>query len=245
MAYVSLSDLQIKDYFHGITAIIIIIISIIIGIRIFLTYYKYREKTYITVGLTYFFLLSPYWGGAISFIGVLTVNYALDVPIYLFLSSAFLPIALVSWIYSVATLLYDEYKRLLVFSYLTLSLIFEVFLIIFLFTDYTIVGELSTKINIISNVFLMIFQIFTIASLVVTGIHFSILSIESENPRTNLKGRFLFSSWLFILFSALLDAILITDPFMLLLIRILLVSGVVCYYLGFFLPECIAEKVLK
>ncbi|TXT66269.1 MAG: conserved membrane protein of unknown function [Promethearchaeota archaeon] len=245
MASVTISDLEVKDFFHGISAIIIIIVSVIIGIRILYTYYKYKDKINITVGLTYFFLLSPYWGGAISFIGVLIANYALDIPVYLFLSSAFLPIALVSWIYSVATLIYKKYKKMMVIIYIAISIIFEILLIVFLLTDYTIIGEKTTEINIISNDFLLIFQIITIVSMEATGIHFSIISIKSADPKVNLKGKFLLAAWLLILVSVLLDAVLTTDALLMLVIRILLVSGVVFYYLGFFLPEAVSERILK
>lgn len=245
MAYVTIEDLELKDYFHGISAIIMILISVVIGIRILYTYYKYRDKTHITVGLTYFFLLSPYWGGAISFIGVLVANYALDVEVYLFLSSAFLPIALLSWIYSVANLIYKKYKLTLILVYLALSFIFEILLIFFLLTDYTLVGEQTTEINIISNEFLLIFQVITIISMEATGIHFSLLSIKSTDPKVKLKGRFLLTAWLLILVSVALDAVLTTDWLLMLIIRIILVSGVIFYYLGFFLPESIANKILK
>jgi len=244
MAYVTISDLEPKDYFHGISAIIIIVISVIIGIRILYTYYKYRDKTHITVGLTYFFLLSPYWGGAISFIGVLVANYALDIEIYLFLSSAFLPIALISWIYSVATLIYKNYKKTLVLTYIIISIVFEISLIYFLITDYTIVGEATTKINIISNEFLLIFQVLTIISMEATGIHFSMLSIKSPDPKVKLKGKILLTAWLLILISVALDAILTTDALLMLIIRVILVTGVIFYYLGFFLPEGLAERII-
>lgn len=245
MAYVTISDLSPKDYFHGISAIIIIIISVIIGIRILYTYHKYRDKTHITVGLTYFFLLSPYWGGAISFIGVLVANYALNIEVYLFLTGAFLPIALVSWIYSVATLIYKNYKKILVLTYIIISIIFEILLIYFLITDYTIVGESTTKINQIGNEFLLIFQVLTIISMEATGIHFSILSIKSPDPKVKLKGKILLTAWLLILVSSALDAILITDALLMLIIRVILVTGVIFYYLGFFLPEGLAERIIK
>ncbi|MBD3197015.1 MAG: hypothetical protein GF317_18320 [Candidatus Lokiarchaeota archaeon] len=245
MVYTTLESLTEKDIYHGISCIIIVIISTIIGIRILLAYLKYRQKEHITVGLTYVFLLSPYWGGAISFFTVLLANYALDPQLYIFITSAFLPIALISWIYSVSNLIYKNKKRLIIGIFAAIVVVFEIFLMIFLFTEYTIIGEMRGPINSMSNDFLLIFQLFTIASMEITGLHFAIGSIKSNTPTVKLRGYFLLIGWLVILIASLIDAILFFTPLMMLIIRLLLISGTIFWYFGFFLSEKMVNKISK
>jgi hypothetical protein len=100
-------------------------------------------------------------------------------------------------------------------------------------------------INSMSNDFLLIFQLFTIASMEITGLHFAIGSIKSNTPTVKLRGYFLLIGWLVILIASLIDAILFFTPLMMLIIRLLLISGTIFWYFGFFLSEKMVNKISK
>ncbi|MGV9171503.1 MAG: hypothetical protein ACOC35_02885 [Promethearchaeia archaeon] len=240
MSLVGLSEIQIL---RGTISLIFVIISILIGIRMVLRYFTYKRKQLATIGLTWIFLSSAWWGGAFSFLSYLLFDYTFEPQLYLFIGNFFIPVALITWIYSFVTLAYPEYKKKLFYPYTIISLGFMVFIVVALFTDYTLIGELENKLNSTHSDISLAFIIFTLVSTLVTGIVFAKQSLSSENPTIVWKGRFLLLAFLVFIPGALLDAIVPPIPILLVLIKVLLMIGGVLYNFGFFLPKMIKNKL--
>ena len=241
MTVTELTEIQ---FLSGLFSLIFVIISLIIGFTILSKYYSKKEKTLITVGFTWIFICSPWWPRSIDFLLRIFLNNYLPELIYLFLGIAFIPVSLMCWIYSFSTLVYPNYKSKLVPIFLIIFVVYEFFLITFLLTNPRLVGFVDGFYAEFAP-FTISFQFFSVFTFLITGILFTKQSLKSEEQRIRWKGRFLMIAFISFTISALYESAAPLTPLSLSLIRILLISSAIEYYLGFFLPEVIAKKLIK
>jgi hypothetical protein len=240
MSLVELSDIQIL---RGTISFIFVVISILIGIRMMLQYFTYKKKEYITTGITWVFLSSAWWGGAFSFMSYVLFDVRFEAELYLFIGNFFIPIALITWIYSFVTLAYPKYKKKLLYPYTIVSIAFMVFIVIALFIDYRLIGRLEDSFNSTHSNYSLAFVFFALASVLITGIAFARQALSSIEPTIVWKGRFLLLAFLIFIPGALLDAIVPPIPILLILIKVFLVISGILYNFGFFLPKVIEDKL--
>ncbi|TXT64924.1 MAG: conserved membrane protein of unknown function [Promethearchaeota archaeon] len=242
---VNISDLTSLQIFNGFFTLIFVLISFIIGLRILLKYFSLKKKVYITVGLTLIFLSSPWWGRSLSFFSILLFGYAFDPPLYVFLMNFFVAFIIVSWIYSFADLIYPDSKNKIFIPYFIISVVYEVVFIILFLLDYEFIGQYEgSYFDFSRKPFTLIFALFVLGSALITGFIFAKKSVSSEKPVTRWRGRFLLLAILIFTASVALD-LFVFDPNYRFIIRIFLIISSICYYLGFFLPENIANRLSK
>lgn len=240
MSLVGLSNIQIL---RGTMSFLFVVISILIGIRMMLEYFSHKKKEYLTIGITWIFLSSAWWGGAFSFISYVLFDVRFEAELYLFIGNFFIPVALITWIYSFVILAYPKYKKKLFYPYAIISIAFMVFIVIALFIDYRLIGELENSFNSTHSNYSLAFVIFTLFSVLITGIAFARQALSSLNPVIAWKGRFLLFAFLIFISGALLDAIVPPIPILLVLIKVFLIISGVLYNFGFFLPKAIEDKL--
>lgn len=240
----AVTEIASEDILFGSLSLIMVIISIFVGVRILLKYFVYKRKTLITVGFSWIFITSAWWVSAFSFI-IALFGLQFGPFWYLFLENAFSPLALIFWIYSFSTLVYKKYRKIIFGIYLIICISFEIALIIMLSIDTELIGT-GIEEGIFSSQltpFPVAFQIFGLITVIVTGIIFSWNSLESDNIELKWKGRFLLAAFLSFGIGAALEALFLLGPIALILVRILLISSNIEFYLGFFLPEKLTEKL--
>lgn len=244
----SILDLNLYQIFHGIFTLIFVIISIIIGLKIFYNYFKYGGKEFIALGLTYIFLSSAWWGPTFNFTTFVISGNPLPELVFVILNNAFLPLALISWIYAYTKLQDLTQKRKITFIYTAICLIWEIIFFVLIFWNLeTLYTFESTPAGIYYSkrkILALIFPIFALITALITGILFGKKASESPDEIVRWKGRFL--SLAFVLFAGatLLDAILERLVVVLVILRIILIISVFAYYLGFFMPKKI-ENILR
>ena len=235
-------------------SLIFVIFSITIGIKIFINYFIVKKKIgtkrkeFISVGLTWVFLSSAWWGGGFCFLSVLLFQYAFETPLYIFLSISFIPFALIFWLYSFFHLFLKKKlglkKNNSLYAALICCLIYWIFLIILLFYDYTLVGT-YTLFQTRPALLPLIFEIVAIFIAVITGCIFASQSMISDDKRIVWKGRFLLLGFLLFTIGAFLEVIISLNPIGLILVRLILIISAFCYYLGFLLPKFIEKWLIK
>ncbi len=241
----SLETLTQYEVLYGALTLVFVIISILIGVRILLNYFSTKVKTMITVGLTWIFLSSAWWGGAFSFLSFLFFSTKLNDLLYMTVNNIFIPIALVCWIYSFTSLTYPNLKTKLVWLFVIICVVFEILFVIFLFTNPSLIGTFEGVFNLQAGDFSMIFQIFALIVAFLTGILFSLRAMKSEDERIKWKGRFLLIAYIIFTLGAAIEAIITLDAFLLFLMRLILIFSGIFYYLGFLLPERLAKKLIQ
>jgi uncharacterized integral membrane protein len=239
-----IEDLNELEIVSGSFSLAFVIISLIIGFMLISKYFSLKNRILLTVGLSWIFLSSSWWSRSISFLTIILFDYSLDEVLYLFLLNAFVPLAILCWIYSFFSLVYTDFKKRIFIVYLVICIVYEVFLIIFLFTNTELIGSVqffSARGGPLS----IVFQIFAIFSFLITGILFARKSLESNDPKIQLKGKLLLVAFISFTISALYESIMPLTPLTLALIRILLISSAIEYFFGFFLPDRLADLLIK
>ena len=240
-----LEEISELDILHGIFTTLFVIISLLVGIRILLKYFKYKRREYITVGLAWMGISTPWLGNSLSFLMYILIGYRLELFPYLFIENIFIPLALLCWIYSFSTLVYPRLVKKMTIGFSVICIPYEIFLIIILIINPEIIGTLEGMFDSKHTIIPNIFRVFAIFVVLITGILFARESMKSEDPSIQWKGRFFLIGMISFAVGAFLDAVLTFTPLELVLVRLLLISSSIEYYLGFFLPDSITNRLIK
>lgn len=143
------------------------------------------------------------------------------------------PVALMCWIYSFANLVYPNKQKILILSFLGISIIHEIIVIMVIY-------------NPDSLFMLQIFMIILSLIFLITGYIFTNNSLKAEDKKIRLKGIFLSIAFTSFIAGTIIDSIFYEEVFALLIfVRLLYISSAFEYYLGFFLPQRLANLLVK
>ncbi|MBD3340046.1 MAG: hypothetical protein GF353_13105 [Candidatus Lokiarchaeota archaeon] len=230
---------------NGVLSLVHIVICVIICIILVSVYKESKSIQYLFVGLTIFVFSSPWWPSAISVILYLFTGNGLNMVIYFFLGNFFVPFGLIFWLIAFTEMMYEKYKYLIVIVYIIIGVVFEVFLIYFLIENPTEIGTLSGIVDVNYKSFVMLYLLIVAFTLIVSGILFAIETMKSNNPKIKWSGRFILIGFISFNISAVLDALISTNPIALILIRILLISSMLELYSSFNMPKYLERILIK
>jgi len=225
--------------------LLFVIISLIVGIRILLKYFSFNNKELIMVGLAWICLSSPWWSAPFSFLTYIFFGVLWDVHVFFIIGNIFIPVAIICWIYAFAEMAYQNVKKILLIVYTIICTIFVIFFLIFIVIDVNYIGEFDGTFDARYLSFTRIFQAFAILSALVTGVLFALKSFKSSEPKIQWKGRFLLIAFITFSIAAILDSGFELQITGVIIIRLLLISSAIEYYLGFLLPDRIAKWLIR
>ncbi|TXT65966.1 MAG: conserved membrane protein of unknown function [Promethearchaeota archaeon] len=233
------------DLVRGFTSLVFVIMSLIIGIKIILKYFEYKQKVHIAVGLAWIFLSSSWWHAAFNFISLWFFNAPINNYVAIFMVNGFISPAVLCWMYSVTTLLYERLKREIMIPSLIIFGLYEIIFLILLFVNPNLVGIVRPTYIVDRTLFTLTFTILAIIIALIMGFLLSFEALGSSDVKIKWKGRFLLIAFILFTLGAILDSFSWTEFSIIFLIRTLLIISVVSYYFGFFLPESIARLLIK
>lgn len=241
--------LYFVDYINGTLFTIFSILSLLIGIRILLRYFKVKKSSFIFVGLAWIFLTSPWFPSMIAFFNALIfqVSPGLNQTFYFLLGNIFVPLASFSWIAALTKLLYNEYRNILLPIFIIYGIIFYIIFFLQLSFDQsaigTLVGDIDVKYNTVS--FVSIYYISILVLFLITGILFAKETIMSSNTEIRIKSRFLLLAFIIFPIGVILDALVEKSLLTIILMRALEIGGTICFYFGFILPHFVERIFVK
>jgi len=243
------------DYLQGSLSLIFVIISLIIGLIILSKYPKSKNKNLILVGLTWWFLATPWVPDSVSFLMNVFVQQSLPIGLYFIFGNVFLPLALICWITAIADMIYKKRKILSVTLISILGVIFEIIFFYLLLTDIDLLGVINPlrPFSADLGIFLTVSFLLTTLIMLVTGLIFARKSLRSENKDIRLKGKLLRAAFISFTVAVVLEkvarslliGVVFTDPnlpilsIMLVVVRVLLMLSAFEFYGGFILPRWI------
>ncbi len=257
--------MELVDVLHGTFSLVYVIISFTIGLIILLKYFKFRNRLYILVGLTWGFLSLIWLPDSASFLRSLFFPQSgrLSVGMYFIIGNAFIPIALISWIIAYTDMINKEKQKLAVSLILIFTIAFEILFFTLFFIDINLrilwIGTYTTLFSADLGFLLIVFLFITTIIILITGLQFAAKSIRSEDKDIRLKGKLLRGAFITFTIAVLLEksarSILLgvvfqnpNDPIltiMLAVVRVLLVLSAFAFYGGFLLPRWIKEIFTK
>ncbi len=243
MLQVTLSPLQTLQ---GAFTLIFVIISFILGLIIILRYRKYKQIELILVGLTWIFLVSPYWPDAITFILIITTGKELDPLLYITMGIAFVPPAHFTWMYAIMNFLYRKKKKIVVTLFTIEAIIYEIILFTLLMKNPDLIAIRVSKFSSNWSLFVDFYLFFSIGMFIITGFLFVRASLRSSNKEIQLKGKILLLAFIIFTIGVTLEVAIdyaneITDV----IIVSFILAAAFLFYVGFTLPNYIKNIFIK
>jgi len=219
-------------------------LHLFIGIKIILKYFSDPKKEFISVGLAWIFLSMIWWGVPFYMISVFLKARFPD-ALYLTVGLGMPMIALLFWIISVSSLVLPKYKKLIILIFSIICISYEAFFFIFLFQNQEIIGYVLGGFYFYPSLITLI-AVFFIS---IVGLIFACLLarelLKAEDRRVNLKGKFLILAFITLIIGAILEIFLPLELLTFVFARSILLIAAILYYFGFFLPDRIANLVIK
>jgi hypothetical protein len=242
----ALADLTQLEILQGSLGLIWVLIAIFIGLKaISRAIAINRTRDLITVGLSYIFVSSAWFGVAFQFISYGFFDVKLDAFTYLMVANVLIPLAIICWIWSYCEILKPKSRKILLIVFFGFAITWELTLIIGLLIDVSLVGTLNSTFDSSHSPLLLIFTLTGIFMFLITGIIFAVKSMRLDDPEVQWKGRFLLLAWISFGIGAILDSALPLNALTIIIIRIILISSAIEFYFGFFLPKKISEKLIS
>ena len=237
--------LELFDFVNGLFALIFIVISFIVGIRIAFNYFKHKRREFILMGLAWIGLSEPWWPSAISFILVLTTGKGLPFELYVIIGNIAIPASLFVWMIAFSDFFFKEQQKQVLIITIIFGIVFEIVFFYLLFTDPILIGELSGPIDVEYRHFALGFLLAILFIILIMGSIFAIVSIMSDNPEVKLQGKFLLIAFISYTIGGFFDAIHTLNIIGLLIIRTLMILSAIEWYMGFLLPNFVKKHLIK
>jgi hypothetical protein len=238
--------LSILDYLNGLFSLLLVLISVIVAIQILSKYFRYKEKAFIYVGLTWIGVITPWFPSSIGFIYYLITLQPLPDIIYILLGLLVIPVMMIVWIYGFTNYLINKHQKILLPIYIIVGIIFEIYLLTGLFGNYeSFIGIKDGILDISYSNPIKIFLLLYVISFLISGLLFGRISLKSENREIRLKGIFLIVAFIFYFTGALIDAAIPLTPGLLVITRIILIVSAILFDIGFFFPKFIKKLFLS
>ncbi len=239
-------ELTLEEFLQGSLALIFIVISFIVGIKLLMKYFTHKQNTLLFAGLSWIFIVSPWFNTGFNFIYVIIAGVSMSDQIYLLLGYFWVPFPLVFWLALYTDLKYKKMQKKIITIAIIQGILYEIIFLYFIFTDISVI---ATKEGYFNDELTTPFLIYILVVLIIaipTGISFGIESFKSENPEIKLKGKFIIAAWLSFFIGALLDAgVFAFTALLLIFVRVLLMTSAIEFYFGFFLPKWVKEILIK
>lgn len=238
--------LELIDIILGIFSAIFVIINIIVGLKIASRYFRYKKWELLFVGIAWIGLASPWAPDALKPIYIIIdpamINNTIVLLNYIF-NVLVIPIPVILWIIAFTKMLNLERKMrfLIIASIIIINLIFQIIIGV----DFiSVFNANSIDSYAYTSLYLDIYLIISITFVLITGLWFARVSIQSPTEDISLKGKVLLIAFISFTIGAMIDAIFkigLTN----IISRAILVSSSIEFYIGLILPEWSKKILLK
>ena len=238
-----LSDLA---QISGLTALISLSISFLLGFIVLIKYFKTKQVLIFNFFLCIIFTSSPWYPSGLGYLYWIITGEFLSYQIYVLIGTVGIPIAILAWLNVYLSTIKPQKKKLVLILYGIFSIIFELYLFYFLLLApgapidslLGIIIDPTNPMDFEYKGFVLIFLGVSILSSCITGFNFALKSMKKEEPpEIRWKGKFLLIAFLFFGISAIFDALIEMDTILLVVMRIILALAMFLFYLGFMLPR--------
>ncbi|MHA1726723.1 MAG: hypothetical protein ACTSYC_10055 [Promethearchaeota archaeon] len=244
--------LTIAEILQGSLNLVFVIISFIIGLTILSKYRIYKKREYILIGLIWMGICTPWLHGAIAIIvyifNPMIIESESFITMRFIITYTFIPIIVVLWFIVFTDFLYRNKQKLIVSIIAITSLTFEVLFYTFLIIDReNLIGYFGAPFLVIYSPFMRITYMFFLGIAFITFMIFARESLKSNEKEIQWKGRFLIIAFILFTLSAVLDsiAIFLTQPSLIIMTRIFLMSSAIFFYFGWILPDRLKKVLIK
>jgi len=197
------------------------------------------------MGISWIGIVSPWWSSSISFVHALIFGVGISEFLYFLLSNPFAPLFTIIYLFAITDLLNlsSKKKRFILMSFSLIGVAFEVAYFYALFTDISLIGTLISQIDVQYKGFTVLFLLFSIIIILISGISFAKIPLTSKDPENSIKGGFLLIAFFCYFIGGILDSSLPLSILTLLITRTLLIISAISFSNGFLLSKWLKKKI--
>ena len=230
---------------NGVLTLILVSISISLGIKMILTYFKHKNINLLLAGVVWILICEIWWAVSISFLLVIFTGKNLSLEMFFIIGFIFIPVGIEMWMLLITNLLYIKKKNIIRITSGIVCTFFEIIFLYLYFTDISLLGEPVGTIDVMYSPYMLVYLIILLIIILSTGIQFSIESLKSDNPEIKLKGKFLFVAFVSFIFGCFVSVSSSDNIIILVIAKIIIILGAFEFYIGFILPSFIKKLFLK
>ena len=243
-------NLGFIEIIQGSLSLVYIIITLILSGIFISKYFKLVMREFLFIGLALIGMAGPWFPEALGFLTIVLTGggmsdqfYINTVIIIYLIFTAYLPIAIMSWLTAITKLLNVKSRKLILIVLLIIFIAFEITFFTLAAIDLELIGTFIDPFNSMESLFIAIFYISIMIILLLSGFTFSIKSIKSRIPKVRLKGKILLIGFIMFVIGGSLPY-LIYNLVALIVTRVIVLMSAILIYLGFLLPNSLL-KLLK
>lgn len=241
--------LNTEEFTLGLTASLIVLFSVAIGLFIASRYFKYKETNLLYIGISWIGLNSGWWPTTVSFLTTFTTGILIPDVLYFAIGNVGIPIFAMIWMIAITDLMYKEKRQSILVIYLIFVAIFEVLTIIglILYPNINLLGKLNGPVDVEYETLYGLYLIAITFSIVLTGIIFARKSLKSKRKLNQLKGKFLIAAFIVYFIGAILDALFPLSELiaLLIIVRLALIISGFLFYLGWIMPAVLKKRFVE
>jgi hypothetical protein len=239
---IKIASLEFTDFFFGLLSLVTVIFAFSVGLKIISKYFKVKDKNFLFIGLIWIGIYHPWWSSSLSFLLVLFGGESLSLGLYFLFALSLTPFFLILWMLAFNDMVLQKYRNLSIILIAVITGLYEIYLIYNVIFDVNVIGDFTAIFDVHYNSISMIYLIFIVLLLLITGILFSRESLKSDNLEIKLKGKFLFLAWVLWSIGAVLDSVVPLFIVTLFITRLILITSSILFYIGFLLPNFIKKR---
>ena len=225
------------ELLQGIFTLIFVGIFIIVGIRIASKYLKFKRRVFILIGISWPGIISPFIPDVITFLMIIFLDTPLSEEAYLIIGLTFIPFFAFCFFLGFMDILDTRREKLYLIFVLILGILYEIiFWYLFLSPDES-VGTFKGPFTVEYHLFMDIFFFIILISLLVIGLSFVRQSLKSKETKVKLKGKLLLVAFISLFTGVMMEVLVPLNPITVVIVRLILASGAIIFYMGFILPE--------
>ena len=233
------------EFMNGLFSLIFISISILVGIRVALKYWKNKERVYVLVGLTWIGMATPWCPSSLSFLSILMTGKGLPLEFKFFIAIFFIAFTTLFWLTAFTDLLYKEKQKIILIIFGIIGIIFDAIFLFFLFTEPSFIGKEVGHVDEDYSLFVNIYVIGILIITIITGTLFARASIKLGTPEMRLRGISLLIAFYSFVIGTMFDMFSPLSVIILIIARLILISSAIEFYCGFVLPEWLKRILIK
>jgi len=242
MGLEGLTELQI---FSGFIGLVSMAITFILAIKIISKYLTYKRIEFLAIGLMMIFITSSWWGATLAFVLYVFFNTELSYVLYIFMSFGFMWVASLLWMYAFSYLVYPKSKMKITSIFLVISILYMILFIIFLTTNPSLIATRVGRFDTENGSYTLIFSLFNLTVSIITNIIFLKHCLRSDDPKIQWRGKLIFISLILFTIGAIFDSAATINPISLFIVRLILVLSSILGYIGWIMPDRIANWLIK
>jgi len=236
--------LNLLQIVNGLSSLILVVIFTLVGITIAYKFKKTKERMYLLFGITWIGVVEAYIAVSISFIVALFNNDGIPLQIYFLIGISFYPVSTLIWITAFTDIIYKNGQRIIQLIFIIIGTVFEIIFFYLIFTAPSLIGTLLSPVDSEYGLVVRIYIYFSLVVIFSTGIIFAGHSIKSDNPEYRLRGIFIIITLITFVAGAILDTLEL-DIIFLTVVRLILISSAIEFYIAFVMPKWAKKLFLK